>query len=124
MVYRERELRGTDAHEVVFFISSLPPSVQRLAKHLRRNWGIENSLHWSFDVTFGQDKSRIRRGNALEIAYAFQRLALSILKRHISVMNCSTRDKRLEAGWCNDVMEVLWAAEQADYGALALRQRP
>jgi predicted transposase YbfD/YdcC len=45
MVYRERELNGTDSHEVVFFISSLPPSVQRLAKHLRGHWGIENSLH-------------------------------------------------------------------------------
>ena len=32
--------------EVVFFVSSLPVSVKRLAKHLRGHWGIENSLHW------------------------------------------------------------------------------
>lgn len=31
---------------MVFFISSLPVSVKRLAKHLRGHWGIENSLHW------------------------------------------------------------------------------
>ena len=51
-----RELRDKDSQEVVFFISSLPVSVKRLAKHLRGHWGIENSLHWSLDVTFGEDK--------------------------------------------------------------------
>lgn len=98
MVYRERELRDKDSHEVVFFISSLPVSVKRLAKHLRGHWGIENSLHWSLDVTFGEDKSRIRRGNAPEIAGALRRLALSILKRDTSVKKCSIRGKRLQAG--------------------------
>jgi predicted transposase YbfD/YdcC len=44
--------------------------VTRLAKHLRGHWGVENSLRWSLDVTFGEDKSRIRLGNALEIAGA------------------------------------------------------
>ena len=73
MVYRERELRDKDSHEVVFFISSLPVSVTRLAKHLRGHWGIENSLHWSLDVTFGEDKNRTRRGNAPEIAGALRR---------------------------------------------------
>ena len=59
-----------DLHDVVFFSRSLPPSVTRLAKHLRGHWGVENSLRWSLDVTFGEDKSRIRLGNALEIAGA------------------------------------------------------
>lgn len=114
MVYPERELRETDSHEVVFFISSLPPSVQRLAKHLRGHWGVENSLHWSLDVTFGEDKSRIRLGNAPEIAGAFRRLALSILKRDTSVKKCSIRGKRLEAGWCNDVLEGILTRKQGD----------
>ena len=114
MVYRERELNGTDSHEVVFFISSLPPSVQRLAKHIRGHWGIENSLHWSLDVTFGEDKSRIRLGSAPEIAGAFRRLALSILKRDTSVKKCSIRGKRLQAGWCNDVLEGILTGKQGD----------
>lgn len=89
MVYRERKLRDKDSHEVVLFISSLSVSVKRLAKHLRGHWGIENSLHWSLDVTFDEDKSRIRRGNAPEIVGALRRLALSILKRDTSVKKCS-----------------------------------
>ena len=28
------------------------------------HWGIENELHWRLDVTFREDESRIRRGNA------------------------------------------------------------
>ena len=49
--------RDKDSHEVVFFISSLPVLLTWLAKYLRGHWGIENSLHWSLDVTFGEHKS-------------------------------------------------------------------
>lgn len=91
MVDWERELKGTDSHELVFSISSLPPSVQPLAKHLRGHWGIENSLHWPLAVTFRGDKSRIRVGSAPEIAGAFRRLARSILKRDTSIKKCSIR---------------------------------
>ena len=31
---------------------------------VRSHWGIENELHWRLDVTFREDESRIRRGNA------------------------------------------------------------
>ena len=31
---------------------------------VRQHWGIENSLHWILDVCFGDDQSRIRKGNA------------------------------------------------------------
>ena len=40
-------------------------------------------MHWSLNVTFGE--SRIRRGNAPEIADALRRHALSILQRDTSV---------------------------------------
>ncbi|MEI6165500.1 MAG: ISAs1 family transposase, partial [Planctomycetota bacterium] len=59
---------------------------------------IENSLHWSLDVTFGEDKSRIRKGSALEIAAVFRRLAISILKQGTSLKKSSIRGKRLQAG--------------------------
>jgi predicted transposase YbfD/YdcC len=113
MVYREREGRDANSHEVVFFISSLTPTVKRLAKHLRGHWGVENSLHWSLDVTFGEDQSRIRRGSAPEIAGFFRRLALSILKRDTTVRKSSLRGKRLQAGWSNDILESILTGIQA-----------
>ncbi|MGD1863590.1 MAG: hypothetical protein ACFB0D_03455 [Phormidesmis sp.] len=29
-----------------------------------KHWGIENKLHWSLDVVFHEDGSRIRNGHA------------------------------------------------------------
>lgn len=108
MVYRYREENGRVHEETMFFISSLPPRVRKLAKHLRGHWGIENSLHWVLDVTFREDESRIRKGNGPEIASIFRKLALNILQRDTTLKG-SLRGKRLQAGWNNDVLEAILA---------------
>jgi len=108
MVYRQRESNGKLHEETLFFISSLPPRVRMLAKHLRGHWGIENSLHWVLDVTFREDDSRIRKGNSPEIASIFRKLALNILQRDTTIKS-SIRGKRLQAGWNNDVLEAILA---------------
>jgi predicted transposase YbfD/YdcC len=90
--------------EVRIFISSLPPQVERLAELIRGHWGIENSLHWSLDVTFDEDGSRIRQGHAAENAALLRRLALSILKQD-SRYSDSLRCKRLRAAWENSALE-------------------
>ena len=46
-----------------YFISSLEPDVKKISKAIRSHWGIENSLHWVLDVTFDEDKKRIRKIN-------------------------------------------------------------
>lgn len=108
MVYRHREDNGVVHEERIFFISSLPPKVRKLARHLRGHWGIENSLHWILDVTFHEDDSRIRKGNGPEIASMFRKLALNILQQD-TTLKSSIRGKRLQAGWNNDVLESILA---------------
>lgn len=103
MIYRSCNDHGKLREETTFFISSLPPKVQRLAKLVRGHWSIENSLHWVLDVTFSEDQSRLRQGNAAEIAAIFRRLALSVLQRDTSLKS-SLRGKRLQAGWNNDIL--------------------
>jgi len=100
---------STDGHgqktgEVRDFLSSAPPQVERLAAHIREHWGIENRLHWSLDVTFHEDHSRIRQGHAAENAALVRRLALSILKQD-SRFSDSLRCKRLRAGWETSALE-------------------
>jgi predicted transposase YbfD/YdcC len=95
---------GKKAKEVRDFLSSLPPQVERLAAHIRGHWGIENRLHWSLDVTFNEDHSRIRQGHAAENAALLRRLALSILKQD-SRYSDSLRCKRLRAGWETSALE-------------------
>jgi predicted transposase YbfD/YdcC len=104
MVYRECVRDGKQSCEVSFYISSLPPKAKRIARYIRGHWGIENGLHWTLDVTFSEDKSRIRTGNAPEIASIFRKLALMVLQRDTSSKG-SIRGKRLQAGWNEDFLE-------------------
>ncbi|MDP8108024.1 ISAs1 family transposase [Pasteurella atlantica] len=55
-------------------------NAERLNSIIRNHWAIENSLHWTLDMTFHEDNSRIRRGNAAEVMNAFRKLALNIVK--------------------------------------------
>ena len=56
--------RDTDTGITVqprYYISSLDVSAERLLEAVRAHWSIENSLHWSLDVTFREDQSRVRK---------------------------------------------------------------
>lgn len=44
-----------------YYISSLTGDAQRVLAAVRSHWEIENELHWSLDVTFHEDLSRIRK---------------------------------------------------------------
>jgi len=108
MVYRHRELAsGAVQDEVCLYITSLPPKVKRLARLVRDHWGIENTLHWTLDVTFSEDRSRIRKGSGPEIAGIFRRLALTVLEQDSSLKS-SIRGKRLQAGWNEAILEGIF----------------
>ena len=77
-----------------FYLSSLIRSAQDFASLVRQHWDIENKLHWSLDVTFNEDHSRIRKDNAPENMAALRRLALNLLRQNRS-KSISLRQKRL-----------------------------
>jgi len=97
-VCRESMGQGKTSQEERYFVSDLAPEAKPLAECVRGHWGIENQLHWSLDVTFNEDQSRIRQGHAPENCAMLRRLALSILKQDTRYSQ-SLRGKRLRAGW-------------------------
>jgi hypothetical protein len=59
---------------------------------------VENSLHWVLDVTFQEDRSRIRKGDAPENFGLLRRLALCLRKKE-STSKRGIKGKRLQAAW-------------------------
>jgi len=48
------------AAETAFYVSNTPVTATRAAEAIRAHWRIENTSHYSRDVTLGEDRSRIR----------------------------------------------------------------
>lgn len=96
LVLSERRVGDDEpTYEARFFISSLRPGVRRFAQAVRRHWGIENSLHWHMDITFGEEASRISKRHGAEDFALLRRLAVGLLKRHPSKKSIAR--KRLAA---------------------------
>jgi predicted transposase YbfD/YdcC len=72
---------GVETSETRYYISSLPVGVKRFARAVRSHWGIENSCHWSLDLTFREDESRIRGSQIRENFAWLSRFTLSLLKQ-------------------------------------------
>jgi predicted transposase YbfD/YdcC len=97
---------GKETVEVRYYISSLGVGVKRFAHAVRSHWGIENACHWSLDVTYREDESRIRDRHLRENFAWLNRFTLSLLKQHPG--RDSIVMKRRSCGWNeNFLLEVL-----------------
>ena len=65
---------------------------------VRNHWCVENELHWSLDVSFGEDHSRARIRNAAENLSRVRRIALTLLKQE-KTAKVGVKAKRLMSGW-------------------------
>ena len=98
-----------------YYLSSLSArqtSADRFARIIRSHWGVENSLHWSLDVTFGEDASRVRRGHAAHNLSIIRRLALNLLK-HEKKAKVSIKNKRMRAGFDSDYLWTVLAEQKS-----------
>jgi predicted transposase YbfD/YdcC len=100
---------GKETVERRYYIRSLPVRVKQFAHAVRGHWGIENSCHWTLDMTFREDESRIREKQIRENFAWLNRFTLSLLKQHPG--RDSVAMKRRSCGW-NDkfLLEVLTGA--------------
>jgi len=99
----QRTERGKTTIATRYYISSLPGNARQILKASRDHWQIENNLHWSLDVSFREDESRVRMGHAQENLAAVRKIALAML-RQAPTRHGGIKSRRLQAGWDDDYL--------------------
>jgi predicted transposase YbfD/YdcC len=63
------------------YISSRALSAVDFAEAVRGHWAIENNLHWTLDVTFNEDQSRLRTGHGAKNMAVVRHFALNLVRQ-------------------------------------------
>jgi predicted transposase YbfD/YdcC len=98
---------GHETGETRYYLSSLPVGVKRFARAIRSHWSIENGCHWSLDMIFREDESRIREPQTRENFAWLNRFSLSLLKQHPG--KDSIAMKRRACGWSDEFLLQVFA---------------
>lgn len=78
---RTTQRKGHCTVEVAYAISSVSRTqadATQLLTWWRGHWSIENRLHWTRDVQFGEDKCRVRTGHAPHVLAVIRNAALNL----------------------------------------------
>lgn len=93
MVISRRTQHEKTSEEKRFFITSITPDVALFERATRGHWMVENGSHYVLDVTFHEDKSRIRRDNSPENYAVLRRLANGLLRNEKTEQKRSIKQK-------------------------------
>lgn len=109
----EREVtryhRGGKSHSIdtAYGVTSLKKEqacAQRLLELNRGHWEIENRIHWVRDVTYDEDRCRIRTANGPRVMATIRNLAISLIR----MMGFESIPKAIRAfTFCPNRKEVL-----------------
>ena len=108
MIEETREFKGRISVERRFFISSLPANARQIAQAVRAHWAIENTLHWTLDVVFNEDRSTVRKDHAPQNMAIVRHVVLNILntaKKQFKGIGVKTLRKK--AGWGNENLRLI-----------------
>jgi predicted transposase YbfD/YdcC len=117
-----RSINGIDSVEDRFYISGLiNPTAEQSLAYIRSHWAIENNLHWTLDMSFGDDKSRVRKGNAPQNILVLKKASLTLLEKikarypRINGARASIARLRKLNGWVNEwLLKTLCAEHEAE----------
>lgn len=99
----ERWVGGHTHTETRYYISSRQGNAEQLLHYVRSHWGIENQLHWVLDMSFGEDQSRIRKGNAPNNIAVIRHVVLNAINA-VKSKRTSIKQMRKLAGWSDDAL--------------------
>ena len=108
MIESTRIINDQTTTETRYYISSLQADPINIAKAIRSHWGIENSLHWVLDVSFNEDRSRIRKGHAPQNIGIIRHVALNMLNSAKSLFKgASIKSLRKACGWNDNALSAV-----------------
>ena len=102
LIEAERTHNDTTTTEQRYYLLSHVLDAATVNGLVRGHWGIENRLHWVLDVTFQEDASRIRSGDAPQNMGVVRHIALNLLRQEAS--KGSLKTKRFRAALDDDYL--------------------
>lgn len=95
-------LKDRSRFDTRYYISSADLSAERAAHAVRGHWLIENALHWTLDVVFKDDQSRLRKGHGANNMAIVRHFALNLVKAVNDKRPIKRRRKM--AAWSTDYL--------------------
>ena len=71
---------GEQSEEDRYYICSTDADAEEFERAARGHWGVENSLHWQLDFTFGDDRNTSMAKTCAKNLQIMKKVALSILR--------------------------------------------
>ncbi len=99
-VTSKRTLKGQTSQEERYYLCSFKADAEKLLSAVRAHWGVENKLHWTLDVVFGEDAHSYTERRGAENMSILRQFALNLLRQDTS--KGSLKAKRKRAAWDDD----------------------
>lgn len=96
----ERTSKGKTSVETRYYLCSLEADAKKVLQTVRSHWEVENKLHWTLAVVFGEDAHSYAKDHGPENMAVLRQLALNLLKQDSS--KGSLKGKRKRAAWDDD----------------------
>lgn len=80
-VQSRTQLKDRCRFDTRYYITSAQAAAERLAQAIRAHWLIENQLHWTLDVTFDEDQSRLRKGHGAKNMAVVRHFAINLVRQ-------------------------------------------
>lgn len=91
LIEAERTVQATTTTEQRYYLLSHVLDAAAVNRLVRGHWGIENQVHWVLDMTFHEDGSRIRSGDAPQNMGVLRHIALNLLRQEPSKGSLKTK---------------------------------